>query len=109
MLYRTPAPWVPRDRCARPTTEVITVPLPLAVTNALDVDEMLETIAHFTHAELPFVAQVAQLARDASSLDDRERALVSLYRLALEHEYPYVADLANDLLCWIERERRPAA
>jgi hypothetical protein len=85
------------------------MPLPEAVTTAIDADEMLASIVRFTQTEMPFVAQVAQLALQARSMDEREHALVGLYRLGLEHEQPYVSDLTNELLCWIERERDAAA
>ena len=80
------------------------MPLPPVVATAVDADAMLGSIIRFTTSELPFVAQVAQFALDAATLDERERALVSLYRLGLEHHQPYVTDLTNELLCWIEGE-----
>lgn len=80
------------------------MPLPYAVTTAVDADAMLDSIVRFTQAELPFVAQVAQFTRETRTLDARERALVSLYRLSLEHHLSYVSDLTDELLCWIERE-----
>ncbi len=85
------------------------MPLPQAVTTAHEADAMLASIVRFTQAEMPFVAQVAQLALQTATLDDRERALVSLYQLGLEQQQPYVSELANELLCWIERERDAAA
>ncbi|MCW2921116.1 MAG: hypothetical protein JWL76_990 [Thermoleophilia bacterium] len=85
------------------------MPLPRAVTTAIEADAMLASIVRFTRAEMPFVSQVAQRALKARSLEERERAFVSLYELVLEHEQPYVSDLANELLCWIERERDRAS
>jgi hypothetical protein len=85
------------------------MPLPQAVTTLTDADAMLDSIVRFTQADLPFVAQVAQFAREAGTLVERERALVSLYRLGLEHQAPYVTDLTDELLCWIERAIQTAA
>ncbi len=85
------------------------MPLPHAVTTAVDAEAMLDSIVGFTQEDLPFVAQVAQFAREAGTLDERERALVSLYRLGLEHQQPYVTDLTDELLCWVEREIRAAS
>lgn len=87
----------------------IPVPLPHAVTTAADAEEMLASIARFTRTETPFVAQVAQLVLQATTLDEREAALIGLYRLGLEQQQPYVSDLADEMLCWIERERGSAA
>lgn len=80
------------------------MPLPPAVASTVDAEAMLGSIIRFTTSELPYLAQVAQFALDAATHDERERALVSLYRLGLEHHQPYVTDLTNELLCWIERE-----
>jgi hypothetical protein len=83
--------------------------LPNAITTDETAREMLDAIVRFTREELPFVSQVAQLALQASTTRERERALVSLYRLGLEHGQPYVSDLADELLCWIERSAGDAA
>lgn len=85
------------------------MPLPHAVTTDAEVDEMLEAIVRLTQIDLPFLAQVAQIALQARSMDEREQALVSLYRLGLEQQQPYVADLTDELLCWIEEQRDAAA
>jgi hypothetical protein len=85
------------------------MPLPHAVTTGAEADEMLASIVGFTQRDLPFLAQVAQFALQARSMDEREQALVSLYRLGLEQRQPYVADLANELLCWVEVQRDAVA
>lgn len=64
--------------------------------------DLLRTVVELTAQERPFLASVAQIALDSDSDIERHAALASLYRLALEHEQPYVTDLADDLLSWIE-------
>ncbi len=79
-------------------------PLPHAITSLDAVHDMLDAIIRFTSEDMPFVAQVAQLARQASTHAEREHAIVSLYRLGLEHHQAYVSDLADELLLWLERD-----
>lgn len=85
------------------------VQLPQAVTSAATADEMLVAIVRFTTRDHPFVAHVAQLALQATSLPELERAVTSLYRLGLEHQLSYIADLTNEVLYWTELQLDGAA
>lgn len=80
--------------------------LPRAIESEETAVELLDAIARLTREELPFVSSVAQLALQATSDAERHLAVASLYRLGLEHEQPYVSDLADELLCWLERRTR---
>lgn len=67
--------------------------------------ETLEHVIQLCRSELPFAAQVAQLALQCESIDELERGLASLYRIALEHGQAFMPDLVDGMLCRIEDAR----
>jgi hypothetical protein len=62
----------------------------------------MQAVIDLAQDELPFAAQVAKLAMDAATLTEAAYCLVSVYRIALEHGHPFLPDLVDGLLRWIE-------
>lgn len=75
------------------------------ITSNADVRETIESIIALAEEDLPFAAQVAQLALQARTVEELERYMTSLYRLALDHGHPFLPDLADGLLRWAEQQR----
>lgn len=62
----------------------------------------LDDIAALTAADMPFAAQVAQLAAQADTIDELHVLLVSLYRLTSDQGASFVPDLVDTMLTRIE-------
>lgn len=71
----------------------------------IDAADTLQRILAVAERELPFAAQIVQLALQSSTLDELERYMTSVYRLALEHGDPLLPDLVDELLRSIEASR----
>jgi hypothetical protein len=70
----------------------------------ISIDATLTQVIELVREHAPFAAPVAQLARQATSMPELERYLSALYRIAIERECPYVAELVDGLLVEVERE-----
>lgn len=79
---------------------VPTTPHPLAIT----IDATLAQVIELVREHAPFAAPVAQLARQATSLQELERYLSALYRVSIERECPYVSELVDGLLVEVEQQ-----
>jgi hypothetical protein len=73
-------------------------------TTEIDARATLEAIIELAKVELPFAAQVGRLAQSATTADELERFLASLYRIALDHGHWVLPDLVDGLLRWIEQQ-----
>jgi hypothetical protein len=77
-------------------------------TTEADARTTLEAIIDLARVELPFAAQVGQLARSAETVVELERYCASLYRIALEHGHWALPDLIDSLLLWAEQVEQDA-
>jgi hypothetical protein len=66
------------------------------------VEDTLDRVIDLALIEVPFAANVAQLARQAECPLERLASLDSLYRIALEHEAPYLGELVDIVLTQLE-------
>lgn len=81
------------------------IDLPLVVLNAGDARRTIDAITDLTCEELPFAASITQLARQSHDFGELERTLADLYVVALEARHPFLPDLVDMMLRWIERTR----
>ena len=66
------------------------------------VEDTLDRVIDLALVEVPFAASVAQLARQAQCPIERHASLDALYRIALEHEAPYLGELVDVVLTELE-------
>jgi hypothetical protein len=65
----------------------------------------LRLVIELAEAELPFASNLARLALEVRTRAERESILTALYRIASEHEAPYLAELVDSVLQHLERGR----
>ncbi|MCW2927656.1 MAG: hypothetical protein JWM86_1624 [Thermoleophilia bacterium] len=68
-----------------------------------DAIEALAAIIEQARHDAPYLAQVARTALDAIGVVEFAAVLVSVYRIALEEGHPFIPDLTDGLLRWLER------
>ena len=78
------------------------IDIPQVVTNARDARDALRAARTLVADQDAFLAQVVQLALQSETLELLEQTVTSLYRLALEQHDPFLPDVADAVLCWIE-------
>lgn len=78
---------------------------PIVTAPSVSIHETLLQVIQLAHVELPFAAQVAQLATQDVTIDELELRLDSLYRIAIEHGDAFVPDLVDGLLRRVEDAR----
>jgi hypothetical protein len=82
--------------------------LPQSISSMDDARDALSGLAEMLELEgQAFGASIAQVARQADSLAELERVVTSLYQIALEHSLPFVADVADAILQWVEASADP--
>lgn len=69
------------------------------------VHDTLQHVIAVARHDLPFATRLAEVARTSTTLEELERALQSLYRLAVEHGDSFLADLVDGLLRHVEQAR----
>ena len=77
--------------------------LPYEVTTSDHAREVLQMIVELTESDAPALARVARATLESDAIDTCISSIALLYRLGLEQGQPYVADLADELLGWLER------
>lgn len=78
-----------------------TTPSSSLVTASQTLRDIIELASH----DLPFAAQVAQIAWQSRTLGELALTLDSLYRIALDQGHSFLPDLVDSLLRTVENAR----
>jgi ABC-type transporter Mla subunit MlaD len=82
--------------------------LPQSISSIDDArDALLALSGMFEQEGHAFGASISQVARQADSLAELEQVVTSLYQIALEQSLPFVADIADAILQWVESSADP--
>ncbi len=82
---------------------------PRIVRSARDARDTLRAARDVVDESSSFAAQVCQLALQCETIDQLARIVESLYRIGLDLQDPFLPDLADAVLCWIELVQRDEA